>query len=239
MTNLWVALNLYQEEQLLPECLDSIRKYNPEAKIVAVDGAYQTWIDENKKLCGLESYLGHHEVSDSMTRFTYPESRDKTLEILRDYKVDKIIECEKDEAGNYKPWEHEYTKRSRYFVGQPGDYYVVLDGDERFQSRFKWEGLTNPCYNIMISREADTTIPYPIMRVMRHHDGMRYYGAHHVVWIGDVMWRKEMCVDLDFTIQHRYIYRAVKDPLRHLAKGAYYRNLTGVEEGAFRRQNGL
>jgi hypothetical protein len=239
MTNLWVALNLYQEEQLLPECLDSIRRHNPEAKIVAVDGAYESWIQENKKLVGVESYFGHYQVSDSMMRFTVPDSKDRTLEILRDYKVDVIIECEKDEHGQPKSWEHEYVKRSKYFVGQPGDYYLVIDGDERLRKRFDWEKLTAQAYNVWIRRDEEHTIPYPIMRVMKHVNGMRYYGAHHALWVGDVLWRKEMCEDLDFELEHRFVYRAVKDPLRHLAKGAYYRQLTNGEEGPFRRQHGI
>jgi len=239
MPDLWACLNIYQEEQLLPECIESIRKYNPEAKIVAVDGAYQSWVDENKKLCGLEQSFGHYQVTDAMVRFTSPQSTDKTLEILRDFKVDVIIECEKDEHGNYKPWEHEYTKRSRYFVGKPGDYYLVIDGDERPEKRLDWEKLTAPCYNVILKRDEEHYRPYPIMRVHKHVDGMKYFGAHHVLWYGDVMWRKEMCEDLDYALFHRFTYRAVRDPLRHLAKTAYYRNLTSSEEGPFRRQHGF
>jgi len=239
MPNLWIALNLYQEEHLLPECLDSIRKYNPEAKIVAVDGAYQSFINENKKLIGIEISFGHRHVVDQMERFIIPDSKDKTLQILKDYNVDRIIECEKDEKGDPKPWASECVKRSKYFVGEPGDVYLVIDGDERLTQRLDWEKLTEPCYNFVICRDGQGSIPYQVMRIFHHHDGMKYEGAHHALWIDGQMWRREMCQTLDFKVFHRVEYRAVKDPLRHLAKGAYYRYLTNTEEAVFRKVNSL
>lgn len=239
MKNLFIALNIWNEEQLLPECLDSIRKFNPEAKIVAVDGAYQSFADESKKMAAAHLEWRHPDVADLLEKFTIAQSTDKTLQILKDYKVDHIIECERDERGLPKPWAHEYTKRSKYFIGNEGDYYLVVDGDERLTKRLEWEKLTAESYNVIIQRDDPGSIPYPVMRIHRHFDGMHYNGTHHALFIGEQLWRKEMCEDLDFTLSHRIEYRAIRDPLRHLAKGAYYRWLTNVEESAFRATHRL
>lgn len=240
MENLWICLNVYAEEQLLPECLDSIKKAHPEAKIVAVDGAYDSWIREVKKLIAHQIEYNHDQVAEQLERFIVPISTDRTLEILKDYKVDVVIGPEINPVtGEPTPWAHEYIKRSKYFVGTNGDWYFVIDADERLVGKLDVGALSDDAYNIDLLRDDQMT-PYPILRIFKHQDGMEYRGAHHALWVGDKLYRKEYCVKVTgCSLYHRAVHRNEVDPIRHLAKGAYYRILTSNEEGAFRHQYGL
>lgn len=239
MANLWFACNVWNEEMMLPGCLESIRKYNPEAKIVAVDGAYKSLVDEVKKLIAQHYEKRYDEVARQFEPYTEAQSTDRTLEILKEFKADIVIECEKGSDGKALPWEKEYVKRSRYFVGSPGDYYFVIDADERLQGRLEWEKLTENGYNVVLKRD-DETVPYEVLRIFKHHDGIRYYGAHHALWIGETLYKKETCQAVPgVLLNHLSVYRTTKDPIRNRVKGAYYGVLCNVEEGAFRAQHGL
>lgn len=239
MKNLWFCLNVFQEEDLLPGCLESIRKTHPEAKIVAVDGAYHSLTHEVQKVVALHESKGMVELANQLLPYTKAESSDRTLEILREAKVDVLIRCAVGSDGNPLPWEHEYTKRSQYFVGKPGDYYCVIDGDERIVGKLDLEKLEAPAYNLMIKRDENVA-PYPILRIFRHQDKMRYEGAHHALHVGDVLYRREMFETLECaSLDHLQMTRVRRDPVRGIAKGAYYRFLTSVEEAPFRAQHAL
>jgi len=68
-------------------------------------------------------------------------------------------------------------KRNMYLIGRPGDYYVVLDGDE------VWHGeigdLEARAYRV--KHAGSGWIP-PTIRIFRH--GARYKKAHNQLYIG-------------------------------------------------------
>lgn len=250
MKQLWFCLNIWNEEDMLSECLQSIRKFYPDAKIVAVDGAYKSFIQETRGEIAFKLSLGHGQVARSLERFTIPESTDRTMEILKDFHVEKIIDCPHDAEGKPIPWESEIVKRSTYFVGETGDLYFILDGDERVVGEFNRESVNEDANTIML-RPDDCTVAYKVLRIFKHHDGMHYEGAHHALWIGDRLHtRKGIFTRLNdnvgnvghvngVMVEHAQTLRSKRDPVRNMAKGAYYRHLTGVEEGAFRNQYSL
>jgi hypothetical protein len=231
--SLWICLNLWMEEFLLPDCLRSIRSNNPEAKIVAVDGVYQSLVNEVKKLQAWKIEHDEPLIAEQLEKFTCNASTDATLEILKEFDVDVIIP-----AGD-QPWQNECVKRSQYFVGKPGDYYFVIDADERLEGRLDWENLTDNGYNVWLQRDEKIN-PYEILRIFKHNDGMQYRGAHHAMWINNVLYKKENCKTAQgCRLLHRSVHRMTHDPIRHIAKGAYYQYLTGKEEAPFRHQYGL
>jgi hypothetical protein len=238
MKDLWFAINCYRESLMLPGCIESIRRYAPGAKIIAVDGAYQSLISEVEKEVAVCITQRHFEVAENLKPFLNPESDDGTLEILNDFKVDKVIRCDQGSGGKPLPWINEYTKRSKYFVGSKGDYYFVIDADERLVGSIEME-LVSDAYNVVLKRD-DNTPGYKILRIFKHQDGMQYRGAHHALWVGEMLYRKEMCKTIQGCIlEHHQTYRVRREPLRNVVKGLYYRALVAREEGAFRAQHGL
>jgi len=225
---------------MLPECLESIKKNNPEARVVAVDGAYKSFIEENKKQIALCIERGEKTIADQLMRFTVVRSPDKTVEILKSAGAEVIEPTEFDEStGDFKPWDHEYIKRNKYLVGKDGDYYFVIDADERLVNRIEMDSLQKDAYNVMIERD-DNTVPYPILRIFKHSPGIHYAGAHHAIFINDILQRAKNVDNLPGAkLAHAHVIRIKRDPMRALAKGAYYRHLTGQEEAAFRTQYGL
>lgn len=237
MGDLIFCLNVYREEEMLQDCIDSIRLSNPDSKIVAVDGAYQSLVDETKKLIATQGTHGHQELINQFMPFIKAESDDATLEILERNKVDKIIKCELDSEGYSKPWVHEFVKRSKYFVGKPGDYYFVLDGDERVRGKIDFSALVETSYNIMLTRD-DGTPEYRVMRLHKHVDGMEYRGAHHALYVNEELYYRDKCKTYEGArIDHLQTQRLKRDPIRCYVKGAYYRYLSNVEESAFRSQH--
>ena len=247
MKNLIFCLNLYDEEDMLPACLQSIRKYYPDAKIVAVDGAYESFVKQTIAEINFKLTMGQNSVAKCLERFTVPVSTDRTLEILKDFGVETIIECKKSSEGNPLPWPSEVAKRSQYFVGKDGDYYFILDGDERVVGSIAQEKLTEDAYTIMLKRDDDT-VPYKVLRIFKHQDGIHYEGAHHALWVGDRLHTKngifnrmsDRIGDIHnadgVLVEHCQTQRTKLDPIRNMAKGAYYRHLTSCEEAAFRAQ---
>lgn len=247
MPNLVFCLNVYAEHQLLPDCIQSIRSNTPAGtKIVGVDGAYRVFV-EQAKIEAAEAIKARNGIlADSFLRFTSPASNDGTLEILR-AQADIIVECHKNAEGNPIPWENEYVKRSQYFKGSPGDVYIVLDADERIITS-KQITIDNVLAELgqsdhgCIMLKRDDGIPsYPIMRIHKHFDGMRYEGAHHALWVNDQLIKKDDLVDSGiivkgFSLHHRWTERAESDRVRHITKGRYYNKLMD-SEGSFRTKH--
>lgn len=247
---LWCALNVYCESKMLQGCIDSIRTAAPQAKIVAVDGCYETWARAARRLAAKEIENGHDAVGEALLYYASPASPDDTLEILRKNSVDRIIETD-------RPWSHEYDKRSQYFVGGEGDWYLVLDADERLQGKVSVSDLSDPAYNIVLYRDQDRH-PYAVTRLFQHESGMSYRGAHHALHARGTIWRKEICrtvggknyfelngtpehqrlIGEPFHIFHLYEDRG-RDVMRNAVRGEYYRHLTSQEEGEFRAVHGL
>lgn len=251
MGSLYVCLNVYREARLLPGCLESIRTAAPHAKIVAVDGAYENFVRAAKRCSAMEIENGHHAMAELFLKYTAPKSDDGTLEILRAAGA-HVIETE-------MPWEHEYLKRSQYFVGKTGDWYLVMDADERLMGKVPEDlsHLQDEVYNLMLSGD-DADVPYHVLRFQKHIDGMCYQGAHHALHTNGKLWKKDSLKTVGgltandiarlvymeklshepFWLHHLRIGRG-KDLIRAHIRASYYRHLTGVEEGEFRALHSL
>lgn len=245
----WICLNVYQEARMLRDCILSIRAAAPQAKIVAVDGAYENWIKAARRLAAKELENGHDAVAEALLRYSTFNSTDETMDILHEQKVDVIVPADK--------WAHEYEKRTRYLIGEPGDWYIVVDADERLQGKVDVSKLEDPAYNIVLYRDQDQH-PYPITRMFRHEEGIAYRGAHHAIHTKGILWKKEICRTVGgktfdeiqglpvmeklkgepFYLMHLYEARG-QDPIRNFVRGEYYRVLTGQEEKEFREVHGL
>lgn len=265
MGDLWVCLNVYQEETLLPDCLRSIRQNLPNGKIILIDGAYQSWVRHVRIQAAMEYAEGNETIAESMMRFTSAASTDRTVEIAREFGVEHIImpstQCmcggkKYDfgyyEKGEYLPWESEWQKRARFFeFGREGDYYFIVDADERVIGTP--EPMTEEHYAVMLKRDDDVA-PYRTHRVFRHQYGIKMAGAHMAVWVPRVVQdpqsktsriqevllrRDEAPVLKNCSLLHLFNERGTRDQVRHMAKGAYYRNGLLKEEEAFRTQHGV
>lgn len=239
--NNWIfCINAYQEEEMLPGCLESIRLYCPDAHIVVVDGAYKPFID-NAKIAAAECYnQGNDADAEKLLTFIKPHSTDKTLEIAKKYDC-QIIECLTDNRGLSIPWPTEHEKRSSYFVGYPGAWYFIIDADERLEGTppNPSELSKSDHWCVMLKRD-DKIPPYSVMRVHKHYGHMEYVGAHHALHVDGRIIRKddiENFILMTCYLDHRWQERARKNEARHLAKGSYYRWLQ-VYENNFRKLNG-
>ncbi len=228
------------DEQCLPTCLGSIRSTLPEAKIVAIDGAYASWIKAIKMESALNYERGKTQIADDLLRFDTPISTDKTKEICQNYKVETYINPRQKCCGQYVPWDSEAKKRNEFFkYGKPGDWYFFVDSDEAVQGHP--DELTGECYSIMLQRD-DNIGAYPVQRLFKHPESndIKIEGAHHAVWInGKLMKNGESPTITGSRLHHFWAKRAENDQIRHMAKGAYYRTGLAPEEGEFRAIHGI
>lgn len=237
MGKLVFCLNVWNESVLLPECLDSIRRYAPDAEIVAVDGAYQSFIEEAKVLAAENFNAGHYSLADELlNRFTTPASTDGTLEILQRYGVNAIVAAPEGRA-----WANEWEKRSQYLpYGKDGDWQFVIDADERLTGNAPTvqvlEAGGSPYYHVTLQRD-DGIGAYPVFRIHRWKAGMKYDKAHYALWVdGQYVKRSDYIAHVVQGCQlwHRWSYRGQMDPVRHQVKGAFYRRIQDFDEKSFR-----
>ncbi len=198
MGKLYVCVNAYQEEFLLPDCLRSIRECMPEAEIILIDGAYESWVTQVKIQAAVEFSEGHPGIAEDMLRLTSPISTDATIQIAKDFKVEHIVmpptQCmcggKKLNSGYYAkgaylPWESEAVKRNRFFgFGRDGDYYFIIDADERM--RGKPTEMTENHYAVVLKRDDDIA-PYGVHRIYKHRPGINMHGAHMAVWANELV----------------------------------------------------
>ena len=234
---IWACINCYEDDFLIEDCIRSVRSSIPGVKIVAVDGAYSAFNIQAKVLEAQFLNKRQKDVADCFRRYIEPQSKDKTLEILKRNNVEVIIETK-------EAWENEHVKRSKYFVGNKGDFYFVIDSDERLIGQFPtWEVLDmSNHWCVMLTRDDMPTKPYPILRGHHHVDGMHYDGAHHALFCdGNLVKRVDYENDWvlpNCWLDHRWAERAVQNNIRHQIKGAYYKYLLEAED-IFRRTNGI
>jgi hypothetical protein len=145
----------YQEEGMLPGCLQSIQ--GKVDRVVVVDGAYR---------------LFPHDV---------PWSTDATLEIAWCYGAE-WIPCPTGDDGEPRPWETQMEKRSAYLVGEEGDWYFYIDADERLVGELP--ELENRRHYAFKARTRDGRLTWA-WRLFQHRGRMRYEGAHNALWSGD------------------------------------------------------
>lgn len=247
----YACLNVYNEEALLPDCIRSVRSSLPGAKIILIDGAYQSWISQVKVQAAFELSNRRHEIGQSLLRFITPHSNDRTLEIAQELGVEHIVQCPRNETGQtlqtqsgtyapgeVMPWESEWRKRARFFdFGELGDWFFIIDADERL--RGAPEPFEHDHYSVLLKRDDDIA-PYVVHRVFKKVPGLRMWGAHMAVWHDKVLLRKENAPILRGVIlDHVWNKRAEMDRIRHMAKGAYYRGGLLPEENEFRMINNI
>lgn len=87
-----VGINLYQEEQNIGECLSAIRSNLPKARIVAIDGAYASWLNSVKIEAAKYIDQGLVTVGHDLLRFVSPISTDRTKEICQQFKVETYVD---------------------------------------------------------------------------------------------------------------------------------------------------
>ncbi|MFH1230009.1 MAG: glycosyltransferase [Planctomycetota bacterium] len=164
-------------------------------------------------------------VDGAYVSFPYdkPWSTDGTIELARKY-ADKIITTE-------NAWESQIVKRNRYLLGKEGDWYLMIDGDEELAGIPKGYEEQDD-WNISLYR-TDGISAYPVYRLFRHRRGIRYFGTHHCLMIGDeILNKRKMETIMNCNIIH---FNAERKQERVMAKGQYYRSRT--EEKEFRQIN--
>lgn len=167
----------------------------------------------------------------------HPGSRDGSLDIARHYGAHVI------EPVNGLPWASEIEKRNAYLsVGDPGDYYFVVDADEIVVGHIDRDIMTThddwlvDLIRIRKEQPLRQDLRQPIHRLFKHRAGIRYHGTHHAVHIADRLIhpdRLPLFPGAHFV--HRTEYR---DDKRNEAKGVYYRTLV-KQEITFRERYGL
>ncbi|MCL5290917.1 MAG: glycosyltransferase [Actinobacteria bacterium] len=147
----------YNEREMLPGCLETLDDVD---EIVLVDGAYADF---------------PYEV---------PWSTDGTLEWIKErQKIDtriRLIECK-------TAWADEVEKRSAYFTGGEGDWYLIIDADERLvcvdentMESLKSYVQSYPLDYFMLDVMTQPATPQieRYGRIFRHLPGLRYETAH-------------------------------------------------------------
>jgi hypothetical protein len=237
------CINCYQDAELIGDCIDSIKSSieNQPYKIVVIDGVYKSFAEQSKIEAAKQYSVGNHNLGDSFMRFTEPMSIDGTIEIVKSKGVDIIIQ-------STKPWKDEIEKRSQYLkFGEDGDYLFVIDSDENIIGKIPQIELIKQSDNWTIQLQRDDKIPkYPVFRLHKYYQGMRYIGFHNGLHIptsnGMKLLKKadyeNQWILPDIYLNHRWSERGNKDQIRHQSKGAYYRELL-KEENEFRDKNGI
>jgi len=207
------CVNVFNDMKVLPGCLESVKDAD---LICVVDGAYAAF---------------NHEK---------PYSTDGTLEYVDELrKVNpriEVIHCD-------EPWASEAAKRSAYFIGREGDWYLQVDADERFEARDESADAMRllrkhlagcpldahflPVHNI----DDGTYTMFP--RVYRHQDGITYDAAHWNVVADDRVIAPDWSAPLPISgliIRHMRQERA-RDRLD--AQTDYYRRMHALEAAEF------
>lgn len=218
---LWFCLNVYNEEELIRDCLESLPKLRNSA-IIVIDGAYAKFPHGpgkwNEEFPWAENFK--------------PWSTDRTVEICSEY-TDLLINCR-------EPWATEYMKRSAFFIGEPGDVYFIVDADERFRGELPSE-LPRKNMNVMIVDPGEA-VPslerMPKARIIIHESGINMYGAHHTAWAkGKLLNRVDDLQVLEGCyLEHR---KKKRDQSREILKGYYYSHGLDQDEKEFRREFSL
>lgn len=149
-----------------------------------------------------------------------PYSTDGTVEIARQY-ADVVIETK-------RAWYSEIVKRNRYIKElEIGDYAIVIDGDEILEGDVKPQ-LIEPDYQISLAR-IDCVPSYPIYRIFKMREGLRYWKSHATLFIkGRMLNRKSLPVLKDCRLKH---LTSGRNKQRQLQKQEYYDILTRREKG--------
>jgi len=182
----------YNEEEMLPGCLESIK--DQVDRIVVVDGAYK---------------LFPHDV---------PWSTDATREIAWCYGAEWIPCPPGPPDGQRRPWETQVEKRTAYLIGEEGDWYFHIDADERLMGTLpEPEDGKHYAFRIQTRDLRDAWVP----RLWQHRGFMRYEGSHNAVWSDDRLVHMMGVVKIQ-TEQARFLHLShLRNQQRILEKQAF------------------
>ena len=155
LPNVIGVIAAFQEEAMLPGCLESLQ--GQVSRVVVVDGAY-----------------AHFPCEE-------PCSTDATREIALAYGAE-WIDAPEDEEGYPVAWADQVAKRSAYLVGDEGDWYFHIDADERVVGCLPVpEDGQHYVFQIFTREMHNSWVP----RLWQHRGWMRYEGSHNAVWSDD------------------------------------------------------
>lgn len=149
------CVSVWNEAELLGGCLETLARAGAE-RIVVLDGVYETFLEH-----GLQDGdgLGGGSV-------------DGTEGVTRGFGAEWI---------GAREWVCEAEKRNVFFgLGRPGDWYVVVDADERMEGRLP-EFVSGRRYVLRI--EGGEWRAWGL-RIFEHAGRLRYAGANNAVWLG-------------------------------------------------------
>ena len=201
MGQLIACIIAYNEQELLPQCLESIK--GKVDRIVLVEGR-------------IAAFPGINTRSD-----------DRTIEIARSYGAEVITED--------TPYPCEAAMRSRYLVGEEGDWYLMIDADEKCMTALPDiadcpTGVDAYAINVrMIGASVQVWRP----RLFRHVGQMEYRDIHDALFSnGTLISRPEDTPQLHSVwFAH---YQMKRSQNRRNAKRLYYQ--TGYAHEPQRRQ---
>lgn len=182
----------YQEERMLPGCLDSLE--GQVARVIVVDGRYAQFPD-----------LSHEDPADG-------RSTDATAAIAEAFGAEVILP-----PG--RPWATQMEKRSAYLVGEEGDRYLRIDADERLHGSLA--GLApGTDYALRIIWRGGHLQPW-VPCLFEQRGEMAYQGAHCALWRdGTLISRRGECARwTQAFLLHLKEHRAAA---RQQAKQRYY-----------------
>lgn len=193
----------YNDMPLLKRCIDSVEAYVD--RIILVDGIFEDF---------------------PLAPGDEPLSTDGTVEYFVDLetKAEKVLIA--------YPGLSEVEKRNRYLLGEPGDWYLHLDADERVENPETLFDLPDADVCWCQMRWTNRFSRYP--RLFRHVDGLHYDGLHYRLVDADGnLFTDIQETGLGYTraphplrIQHDIDQRHVQ---RKKQKAIYYRRLTRRE----------
>lgn len=157
----------YNDERMLPGCLESIRGHVD--RMVVVDGVFAT-----------------HPIYNGCAAST-----DDTRLIAQAYGAE-WIRCPVNQYGPVA-WASEIEKRNAYLVGQEGDWYLNIDTDERLVGALP--ELEDGQYYAFVINVNAAWVWTP--RLWQHKGHMRYEGAHNALWSDDRLFHRSGAVKVD------------------------------------------
>jgi hypothetical protein len=198
----------FNEEEMLPGCLESLQ--GQVSRIVVVDGAY--------------AQFPHIE----------PVSTDATRAIALAYGA-QWVDPPEDGEGYPMAWPDQVVKRSAYFVGSEGDWYLWIDADERLVGCLPVPE-DGQHYALQINTRDGRVSWVP--RLFQHRGRMRYEGSHNAVWSDDRLVHLAGATYVE-PEQCRFVHLShLRDEERQIAKRSYYAWQKPAER-PYRRSHGI
>lgn len=200
---------VYNEERMLPGCLESLR--GQVDRLVVVDGAFATF----------PFYNG------------VPYSTDATRMVALSYGAE-WVEPPKTVVGPYRAWGTEMEKRNAYLIGQEGDWYVHLDADERLVGLMLV--LEKGRHYALQINVAGRQVWVP--RIFQHRGQMRYEGSHNALWSDDRLLHLEGAVRVEPEVCHLLHLSEQREAWYLNARKEHYAKRTPLER-AYREAHGI